>query len=139
MTETMDRKDNFSDEDHLGDDQAYGYQSGDGQLYGDQLHDDKLDDDQEIIELTDVLDGAVDDDDDDDDGRIDQLHSKAMSEKGMDLDDDIPLSDERIEDALLRIVEKKYAGKLDAIFVEAVERVVKREIETIKKSLLKDL
>lgn len=111
MTETMDRNDSFS-------------------------HDDQAHDDQEIIELTDILDGVVEDDGN---VKIDQSHSTAMSEKEMASVDGSLLSDDAIEAALLRIVEKKYAGQLDAIFVAAVERVVKREIEAIKQSILKDI
>ena len=123
MTETMDWNDNFS---------GGGRVDGD-QVDGDQADPNQSDDDEGIIELTDILDGAVDDD-----GKIDQSNSTIMSEKGMAQEDASPLSDDAIEAALLRIVEKKYAGQLDAIFVEAVEKVVKQEIEAIKKNLLKD-
>jgi hypothetical protein len=110
----MDRNDNFSDED--------------------QSHEDQSHEDHGIIELTDILDEIVDGD-----GKADQSPSTVMSEKGMARDHDSILSDDAVEAALLRIVEKKYARQLDALFVEAVERVVKREIAAIKQSLLKDL
>ena len=114
MTETMNRNHDFSDEDQPDEDQA--------------------DEDQGIIELTDILDENVADDD-----SIDRSPSTMIPEKGMARDDNSFLSDDAVEAALLRVVEKKYGRQLDTLFVKAVERVVEREIAAIKQSLLKDL
>lgn len=113
MTETMDQNDNLSK---------------DG-----KSEEDQPDDNLEIIELTDIFEGVVADD-----GQPYKSLTSITPEKGLARDDGNLISDDAIEAALLRIVEKKYARQLDALFVEAVERVVEREIAAIKQSLLKD-
>lgn len=89
------------------------------------LNKDFSDDDGDIIELTDILEDLPDD------GGGADARDAAVSHG-------IP-DDDAIEAALLRVVEKKYGQRLDALFVEAVERVVEREIAAIKQSLLRDL
>ncbi|ACN15187.1 hypothetical protein HRM2_20890 [Desulforapulum autotrophicum HRM2] len=98
------------------------------------LNKDFSDDDGDIIELTDILEDLPDDGDDS--GEL--SGTKAAARDAAAFSHGVP-DDEAIEAALLRIVEKKYAHRLDALFVEAVERVVEREIAAIKQSLLKDL
>ena len=98
------------------------------------LNKDFSDDDGDIIELTDILEDLPDDGDD----AVGLSGTKVAAGDAAAVSNDIP-DDDAIEAALLRIVEKKYAQRLDALFVEAVERVVEREIAAIKQSLLKDL
>ena len=93
------------------------------------------DDDEDIIELTDLIENGPDDGSNTD--VILELEELADAvETGNTAA--VP-TDEVIEAALSRIIEKKYAQRLDALFVETVERVVEREIAAIKQSLLKDL
>ncbi|MCK5879860.1 MAG: hypothetical protein KAH24_08770, partial [Holophagae bacterium] len=49
------------------------------------------------------------------------------------------VSQEQIEAALERVIEKKFAEKIDPILFEVIERVIEQEIAKIKESLLKDL
>jgi hypothetical protein len=93
------------------------------------------DDDEDIIELTDLIENGPDDGSNTD--VVLELEELADAvETGNTAA--VP-TDEAIEAALSRIIEKKYAQRLDALFVETVERVVEREIAAIKQSLLKDL
>ena len=48
------------------------------------------------------------------------------------------LSAETVEAALERIIEKIWADRIEGILVETVERVVKREIEEIRSTLMED-
>ncbi|MBI9088855.1 MAG: hypothetical protein JEZ12_06535 [Desulfobacterium sp.] len=94
-----------------------------------------LDDDPgDIIELTDLIEERLDDGSNAD-GVLELVEQDDAVETG----NTIVPTDEAIEAALSRIIEKKYAKRLDALFVETVERVVEREIAAIKQSLLKDL
>lgn len=94
-----------------------------------------LDDDHgDIIELTDLIEERSDDGSNAD-GVLELVEQAGAVETG---NTAVP-TDEALEAALSRIIEKKYAKRLDALFVETVERVVEREIAAIKQSLLKDL
>jgi len=89
-----------------------------------------FDDDEDIIELTDIC-GKVLDQGLNDDRFFDQ------NEVGK--NDDLSLTDELIEAAFLRIIEKRYGKRFDTFFAETVERVVEREIAAIKQILIKNL
>ncbi|CCK79812.1 hypothetical protein [Desulfobacula toluolica] len=52
---------------------------------------------------------------------------------------DLNVSQEQVEAALERIIEKKIAGKIETILFDAMEKVIEKEIAGIKKSLQKDL
>jgi len=98
------------------------------------------DDSEDIIELTDLIEeGLVEEELEDGSsaGVVLEMEQPAGAADGGDATA-VP-TDEALEAALIRIIEKKYAKRLDALFVETVERVVEREIAAIKKSLLKDL
>ncbi len=99
------------------------------------LNTDFSDDDEDIIELTDILEDLPDSGGTDDGV---SAADAAVRDGAAAVGPGVP-DDDAIEAALLRIVEKKYARRLDTLFVEAVERVVEREIAAIKQSLLKDL
>ncbi|WP_300464739.1 hypothetical protein [Desulfobacula sp.] len=49
------------------------------------------------------------------------------------------VTQEQIAAALERVIEKKFAEKIDTLLFEVMERVVEQEIARIKKRLLKDL
>lgn len=98
------------------------------------------DDSEDIIELTDLIEeGQVEDgleDGSNADMVLEMEQPAGAAETG---NTTAAPTDEALEAALIRIIEKKYAKRLDALFAETVERVVEREIAAIKKSLLKDL
>jgi hypothetical protein len=92
-------------------------------------------DDEDIIELTDLIENRMDDGSN---GDV-VLELEELADAGETGNTVAVPTDEAIEAALTRIIEKRYAQRLDALFVETVERVVEREIAAIKQSLLKDL
>lgn len=49
------------------------------------------------------------------------------------------VSQTMVEAALARVIEKKFAGRIEAILFDVMERVIQREIEEIKEKLQKDL
>lgn len=49
------------------------------------------------------------------------------------------VSTQQLETALERVIERKFAEKIEPMLFEAMERVIAREIEKIKESLQKDL
>lgn len=51
---------------------------------------------------------------------------------------DYNVSQEQIEAALERVIEKKFADKIDGILLDVMENVIGKEISKIKESLLKD-
>lgn len=55
------------------------------------------------------------------------------------LTQEIALSSEQIEAALERVIEKKFANKIETILFEVLEKVIEREIAEIRESLQKDL
>ena len=57
----------------------------------------------------------------------------------MSVSDQIFVSDEQIESALERVIEKKFAEKIEPLIFETMERVILQEIQKIKTTLLKDL
>ncbi len=99
-----------------------------------------LDDDHgDIIELTDLIEERLDDGSNADGANADGVLEMKEPAVAVETGNTTVPTDEAIEAALSRIIEKKYAKRLDALFVETVERVVEREIAAIKQSLLKDL
>jgi len=52
--------------------------------------------------------------------------------------DEISVSEAQIEAALERLIEKKFAEKIEPLLFETMERVILREIQKIKTTLLKD-
>ncbi len=65
------------------------------------------------------------------------------SSLGMELEEETPeepvaLTEKEIEEAIERIIRTKYATSIEKLVAATVERVVKREIEEIKRSLMDD-
>lgn len=52
--------------------------------------------------------------------------------------DEISVSESQIEAALERVIEKKFAEKIEPLLFETMERVILQEIQKIKTTLLKD-
>ncbi len=77
--------------------------------------------DDDIIELTDI-DAAPDDP---------EVHKV--------LPDEAVVSQQQVEAALERIIEKKFSEKIDVILFDVMERVISREIREIRENLQKDL
>jgi hypothetical protein len=50
----------------------------------------------------------------------------------------LPLTEEQIEAALPRVIEKIYGEKIEQLMLQTIEKTVKREIEKIKTALLDD-
>jgi hypothetical protein len=110
-----------------------------------------------IIELTDVVedgedtektlsddifsDDEITDVDDFDDIRANGFEDieKAVSADEISAPDEISVSDEKIETALERVIEKKFAEKIEPLLFETMERVILKEIQKIKTTLLKDM
>ncbi|WP_413909865.1 hypothetical protein [Desulfobacula sp.] len=63
------------------------------------------------------------------------VESIAVTESGMDLS----VSQEQLETALERVIEKRFADKIDILLIEGMEKVIKKEINEIKERLQKDL
>ena len=53
--------------------------------------------------------------------------------------DEIPVSEKQIEAALERVIEKKFAEKIEPLIFDTVERVILQEIKKIKTALLEDM
>lgn len=52
---------------------------------------------------------------------------------------DLTLSPEQFEAALEKVIEKKFADKIETIMFKVMEKVIEKEITRIKESLQKDL
>jgi hypothetical protein len=50
----------------------------------------------------------------------------------------VPLTEQQVEDALERVIEKIYGEKIEQLMIQSIEKTVKREIEKYKKALLED-
>ncbi|MDI6688520.1 MAG: hypothetical protein QME06_09925 [Desulfobacterales bacterium] len=106
---------------------------------------------EEIIELTDEV---IDDDlatsiggDNTFEKEIsdDNMHNKFADLLGVDLEpeidtledtqEDVPLSYERLEETLERVVEKMFSEKIEKLLAEMIEAAVSREIKSIKEKL----
>ena len=55
------------------------------------------------------------------------------------LPDDLNIDQEQIEAVLERIIEKKFADKIESVLFEVMENVIEKQIIEIKESLQKDL
>jgi hypothetical protein len=86
---------------------------------------------EDIIELTDS------DADAQDEVMEDIWEDPTLPEE--DLPDMVPMSTQQLETALERVIERKFAEKIEPMLFEAMERVIAREIKKIKESLQKDL
>ncbi len=53
--------------------------------------------------------------------------------------DRLSVPDEQIEAALERVIEKKFAEKIEPLLFDTMERVILQEIQKIKAALLKDM
>ena len=123
--------------------------------------------DDPIIELTDVVEDVEDMEDilsDDtfsedeipdgsfDDNAIELTDMEEVSDIEMDIEDiesddpvqddlpeEMPVSQEQIEAALERVIEKKFAQKIEPLLFDTMERVILQEIQKIKTALLKDM
>lgn len=123
--------------------------------------------DDPIIELTDVVEDGEDMEDilsDDtfsedeipdgsfDDNAIELTDMEEVSDIEMDIEDiesedpvqydpseEMPVSQEQIEAALERVIEKKFAQKIEPLLFDTMERVILQEIKKIKTALLKDM
>ncbi len=103
----------------------------------DEFTDDIFENDLDDDELTDI--DQVDDELEDDaaDIIVDKPEAEPDSEKVV--PDDFNIDQEQIETILERIIEKKFAGKIESILFEAMENVIEKQIVEIKESLQKDL
>jgi hypothetical protein len=55
-----------------------------------------------------------------------------------DVKETIPLTDEQVEAALERTIEKIYAEKIEQLLIQTIEKTVKMEIQRIKQALMED-
>ncbi len=100
--------------------------------------------DEQIIELTDIVDDvdAVSEDEMSDNDIIELTDIDAASD-ALVVEDVLPdgyaVSQEQLEAALERIIEKKFSQKIEAILFDVMERVISREITEIRENLQKDL
>ena len=53
--------------------------------------------------------------------------------------DNFNIDQEQIEAILERIIEEKFAGKIESILFEVIEKVIEKQIVEIKENLQKDL
>jgi hypothetical protein len=113
--------------------------------------------DDPIIELTDVVEDGEDtelslsedifsEDDIPDENPIELMDEddfndieKAVAADEISVPDEIYVSDEKIETALERVIEKKFAEKIEPLLFETMERVILKEIQKIKNTLLQDM
>ncbi len=65
----------------------------------------------------------------------DSFESEEFTESAADLN----VSQEQVAAALERVIEKKFADKIETILFEAMEKVIEKEIAGIKESLQKNL
>ncbi|MEE4364592.1 MAG: hypothetical protein V2J08_11700 [Desulfotignum sp.] len=91
--------------------------------------------DDQIIELTDIVDDVDDD--------IIELIDIDPAPDGPEVHtvhpDEAAVSQQQVEAALERIIEKKFSEKIDIILFDVMERVISREIREIRENLQKDL
>jgi hypothetical protein len=92
---------------------------------------------EDIIELTDIVEdqSAVLELEMNDPVDEVPVESIAVKEPGMELS----VSQEQLETALERVIEKRFADKIDILLIEGMEKVIKKEIVEIKERLQKDL
>jgi hypothetical protein len=93
-------------------------------------------DDETIIELTDIVEEDAP-----------GLSIEITTEDQIEVEEkievaaipDLSVTQEQVEAALERVIEKKFADKIEAILFEKMEKVIEREIADIKNRLQKDL
>jgi len=92
---------------------------------------------EDIIELTDIVEDQSAVLDLEMNYPLDEVpvESVAVTEPGMELS----VSQEQLETALERVIEKRFADKIDILLIEGMEKVIKKEIVEIKERLQKDL
>ena len=92
---------------------------------------------EDIIELTDIVEDQSAVLDLEMNYPLDEVpvESVAVTEPGMELS----VSQEQLETALERVIEKRFADKIDILLIEGMEKVIKKEINQIKERLQKDL
>ena len=106
--------------------------------------------DEQIIELTDIVDNmdaasedALPDDDIIELTDIDEASDEPGVADGLDVEEALPdnaaVSQQQMEAALERVIEKKFSEKIDVILFEVMERVISKEIKEIRENLQKDL
>jgi len=80
-------------------------------------------------------------DDDQVDDVVNIMTDEPKSEPELDkvAPDDFNIDQEQIEAILERIIEKKFAGKIESILFEVMEKVIEKQIVEIKENLQKDL
>jgi hypothetical protein len=108
-----------------------------------------LEQDDEIIELTQVLDdeslNTLEQDSQDHEViELTDIHIPTDETQDNDLVVDSSLvessiSQEKLDEALVRVIEKKFAGKIEKILFEVMEKVIEKEIVDLKARLQKDL
>ena len=77
--------------------------------------------------------------DSDDNNDIIEDKSKLEPEAQKIVSDDINIDQAQVEAILERIIEKKFADKIESILFEVMENVIEKQIIEIKESLQKDL
>ena len=94
----------------------------------------------EIIELTDIHTSA-------DEIRAEEIQDNDLAEEIQDNDlagesglmVDPSVSREQLDAALERVIEKKFTGKIEKILFEVMEKVIEKEVVDLKARLQKDL
>jgi hypothetical protein len=99
----------------------------------DDLYDDEHTDD-ELIGID-----QIDDELEDDAADIITDKPEAEPDSKKVVPEDFNIDQEQIETILERIIEKKFAGKIESILFEVMENVIEKQIVEIKESLQKDL
>jgi len=91
---------------------------------------------EDVIELTGIVEA-----DDLMDDQMDDLADDSSVEHDQEMvsPQNLTLSPEQLEAALERVIEKKFADKIETILFEVMEKVIEKEIAKIKESLQKEL
>ena len=102
--------------------------------------------DDDVIELTDIVEDDADAGDDgmieltdivEDDGDMSEPAETPVLAQAAAAAPEIRMED--LEAALERVIEAKFSDKIESILFEVMERVIEKEIAQIKESLQKDL
>ncbi len=134
MTDTIDW-----DDDILGEDEAEDYIIELTDIIND---DSKQTTEEDLIELTDVVKEESFEEEENLELEVDEPDDDLLIEPEEANDEsfqDMDVSQEQVEAVLERVIEKKFADKIDSILFEVMERIIKKEIIEIKESLQKDL
>jgi hypothetical protein len=109
----------------------------DDEFTDDVYEDDEAEDDLDDDELTGI--DQIDDELEDDAADIITDKPEAEPDSKKVVPEDFNIDQEQIETILERIIEKKFAGKIESILFEVMENVIEKQIVEIKESLQKDL